>query len=805
MIKNYLKIAYRNLWRNKVFTLISSLGLALGISCAVLLFLLIDFHLSFDQFHSKADKIYRINSEEKLPNGNIEYSPGTPLPMAEAIKHDFPELSAVTPIYYTNGMIRVVKPKESDKFQEEHILFAAPDYLKIFDVEWLKGNRNEALNDPNNVVLTETLAEKYFGTGDPLDQLLILENKITLKVTGVIADAPKNNSIPYSMLISYPTNKSYLKLLGLSDVDQANWNSTNSNSQVYILLSEGITKEQIEGHLPEFIKKYKKNPHIDGEKFTLQSLKDIHFDERYSGFSNVFSPAESWSLKLVGVFLVLIASLNFIILSTSQAIKRGKEVGIRKVLGGKRKQLILQFFGETTLIVTLGLLLSLIMVQLILPIYNQFLGLELQLDFSLDGTLIRFLIALLFGISILSGVYPAFLLSLFQPISVLKSNTAGIKLGGLSIRRGLVGFQFVIAQILMISTFVVVLQNRFLSNASLGFNKETVLIVSVPENNKSRHEAFKTRLSQLPEVKSLSLSLKPPASDLTWSTSFVYDTMPKNADFNVQMLFADAQYKDTYGLTLLAGRMFQENDTIRELVVNEMLLQKLGIKDPNDVLGKSLSLGGEYNPKPIVGVIKNFHQSSFRDNINPLIITSRRSEYHLAGIKLENAASLAPALKNIEDNWNAVFPEYLYEYKFLDEEINEFYKGEMRMGQLLAFFSGIAIFIGCIGLYALMAFNINQRLKEIGIRKVLGASAKSISWLISKEFTRIIVFAFVIATPMAAWLMHQWLQNFAYKITLSPFIFLVSLILILIITGLTIGLKSFKAAKLNPVDHLKNE
>lgn len=805
MLKNYITIAFRNLLRSKGYTFISSIGLALGVACALLLFLLVDFHLSFDRYHTKADRIYRINTDSYLPNGDIEHTPGTPFPMAEALRNDFPELEAVAPIFNINGQISLNLPMDVNRFQEEALVFAGQDFLQVFDIDWLEGSRKNALDEPNSVVLAKALADKYFGNTSPLGQVISLDNNIDLKVTGVVADPPANSSLPYRMLISYETTKEYLRLIGIDDDDRSDWGSTNSSSQVYLLLPEGMYPAQIEGRLPEFNKKYKSGRTLEDEHNSLQALKEVHLDERYGYFSDKFSRSEAWSLSMVGLFLVLIACVNFVNLATAQALKRGKEVGIRKVLGGKREQLIAQFMGETTLIVFASLLLSLAVVQMVLPAFNRFIELDLALDFAFGGSLLTFLTVLLIIISLVAGGYPAVLLSGFQPAKVLKSNAGTIKVGGLSVRRSLVGLQFMIAQVLIVATLVVLFQNRFLINSPMGFNKEAIINVPIPDSDRTKLDAFRARLSQLPEVGMASYSFEAPASNSTWSSNFVYDTMPQSAAFSVQIMMADAQYIDTYGLTLLAGRTIQESDTIREFVVNETLLQKLGITDPNDILGKSLSLGEQYDPKPIVGVIEDFHQSSLRGTINPLLITSQNTDYSLAGIKLVGSAALEPALQGIEEAWTATYPEYVYDYNFLDESIAGFYEGEKRTGQLLGGLSGMAIFIACLGLYGLVTFNVNQRQKEVGIRKVLGASSGSIVWLFSKEFTRLVFIAFAIAGPLAAYVMYNWLQNFAYRISLNPLFFLSALFLMLLIAGLTVGFKSRRAALSNPVESLRSE
>ncbi|SDL26419.1 duplicated orphan permease [Catalinimonas alkaloidigena] len=797
MFLNYLKVALRNLRHYKGYGLISILGLALGITSALLIFLLVQYHLGFDAGHAKADRIYRIVSASQRPNGARSGSPGTPVPMAEAVRQDFSEVELVAPINHTSGLMSVTEGTETRRFREDDMLFATPEFFEVFDFP-VEHQAGASLARPGTVLLTRTLAEKLFPRQNPVGQSVQLANRLDLTVTGVLDDPPVQSSLPFSALISYQSLEEYF-----ADPSDLEWGSISSDHQLYVLLHEGITPEQVEARMPELAKKYKNERAQRQDINPLQPLREVHFDERYGGFSTTVSKAQLGMLAMVAFFLILLACINFVNLATAQAVQRGREVGIRKVLGSGRGQLITQFLGETALIVISALVLTLGAVQLLLPTFNQFVGQALVFAPLRDPWLLGGLVGLTLLLTVAAGLYPALLLSGFQPAQVLKGRAQGVRVGGLTLRQVLVGFQFVAAQVLLIGTLVVWAQTRYLQTAEMGFNREAVVTVPLPDNRPTSLETFRQRLETYPEFQQISFSNLAPASDSRWMSNFGMADQP-DADVSVQLFMTDAHYADLYRLPLLAGRMLQESDTVREYVVNEALLKVVDIATPEDAIGRMLRLGGG-EPKPIVGVVQDFHQGSLREKINPALLMTDSREFYEAALRLAPSVPLSQALAHVEAAWTATFPEAIYSYAFLDDEIAEFYRGEERITQLLGVFAGIAIFIGCLGLYGLVSFVVTRRTKEIGVRKVLGASLASVVSLVSREFGRIALLSFLIATPLAWYLLRQWLSDFPYHVSLHPGYFVVGGMMLFGVAALSVSYQSLRAALINPVQALKTE
>jgi ABC-type lipoprotein release transport system permease subunit len=571
-----------------------------------------------------------------------------------------------------------------------------------------------------------------------------------------------------------------------------------------VLLPENVSEESMEARLPEINEKYKSGRSAETEFHTLQPLREIHFDERYGDFSQKTSRAQLLAIGLIALFLITIACVNFVNLATAQAMRRGKEVGIRKVLGSFRWQLISQFMGETLLITLISIVLAFGILQWMLPVFNNFIEETLSFQPLEDTTLLLFLGGVAVLTALLAGLYPALLLSGFQPAKVLKGQTLDTKVGGISLRRSLVGFQFFIAQVLIVTTLVIVWQTHYMSSASMGFDTEARITVPMPDNTPNALEAFRNRLSENPHIASVSFGSDPPASGSSSWTSFTLENQEEISNFTIQTKMGDEHYLDTYGLTLVAGRNMHPSDTLRELLVNEKFLEKLGMRQPEEIIGKRIKLGGNAYV-PVVGVVADFHTRSLRNPISPCIIASNPSQYWYAGILMSKKAPVQEVLSSIEQAWKATYPEGIFDYDFLDESIASFYQEEKRMSQILTIFAVIAIFISCLGLYGLASFMAAKRTKEVGIRKVLGASVQQIVLLFSKEFVWLVAIAFLIATPLTWYLMHQWLQDFAHRIDLNIGIFLLAGMASLLIALVTVSYRSLKTAMSNPVNSLRSE
>jgi ABC-type antimicrobial peptide transport system permease subunit len=684
------------------------------------------------------------------------------------------------------------------RFKEaEGLFFVEPEFFDIFDFTWLSGNATSALSQPNTVVLTRSTAEKYFGDHQKaLGKLLMMDNQRNrlLKVTGILEDIPANSDFPLKVLVSYQTLQS----------SWSDWNSTNSDRQCYILLPEETSAAHINSRLPAFARKYLDAANEDN--YLLQSLSEIHFDSRLGNYNNrTISKETITGLILIGFFLLATSCINFINLTTAQAFQRSKEVGIRKAVGSYRWQLITQFISETFVITLVAMLLAVALAAIVIPFLKNAISLSFELSISNIPSLLLFLFLLLPLITLLAGSYPAFILSGFKPIEALKGKLTNKGQQGMLIRKGLVVFQFLIAQILIICTLIILNQMHYLQTAPWGFNKESVITVLIPRDSLgvAGVEAFRHKLQSQPDIKNVSFSLSGPASRLEnfWN-GFRYDQKEKEEDFALNLKLADADYFKTYQIEFAAGRPYFESDSIREVVVNETLLKKVGVTDPQEAIGKNIILWG--SKYPIVGVVKDFHIGSLKDEIAPVLLTTLKAFYWTANIRLQTK-QLAKTVEGIEQNYKAIYPQSLFEYQFVDETVASFYTEEKKLSNLFKVFVTIAIAISCLGLYGLVSFMAAQKVKEMGIRKVLGASIADIVLLLTKDFLKLVIIAFAVASPIAWYLMSKWLENFEYSINIGIGIFVLAGIAALVIALLTVSGQAIKAALVNPVKSLKSE
>ncbi|WP_428331295.1 ABC transporter permease [Mucilaginibacter sp.] len=809
MIKNYIKTAWRSLIRNKSYTIINITGLAVGIAACLLIFLVINFENSFDNFHPKKDHIYRVLTAFKNQQGGVDLDSGIPFPTADALRIDFPQLKDITAVMRNRGSYFMVTTNGNEqtvkKFKEDDTFYAEPQFFNVFKFDLLAGDKKSCLNEPNSIILTKKEANKFFGDWkDVIGKTVKLDNKLTLKVTGVLKDIPVNTDFPLKAVISYAT----LRVKG-SDFynNMQDWVSIISSNNCYVVLPENQNIKQFNVELAAFAKKHQSAEYAS-QSMQLQALTDLHYDSSVDIYSNhPFSKQLINAISLIGLFLLIIACVNFINLATAQAVNRSKEVGIRKVLGSSRKQLIFQFISETLIITLLAVALAIGITSLALPPLNQLMEIELSKSFLFEPVVLIFLAGLVAGVTLLAGFYPAMVLSGFNPITALKNKIAASKASGISLRRGLVVLQFCIAQVLVIGTLVIISQMNYFSNKSLGFAKDAVVMVPLPADSlsESRMSSLKNQLLEAPGIKDVSYSFAGPSDYTSWNTGFRYNNSDKKTKFSANLKWADAEYFKLYKLQFLAGQPYKTGDTVSGYVVNQALIKELGIRDPKDAIGKYIQLG--YNKSKhaqITGVVKDFNVSSLKDAIPPVLMGSWKKMYQVINIKIE-PSNINQSLASIEKLWNKSFPDYLYEYQFLDEKIATFYKNENQLSQLYKVFAGIAIFISCLGLYGLISFMAVQRTKEVGIRKTLGASVGHIVYLFSKEFTLLILVAFAISAPVGWYFMNKWLQAFTYKITIGPGIFVSAILLSVIIAWLTVGCKAIRSALANPVNSLKNE
>jgi putative ABC transport system permease protein len=801
MLKNYLKTAWQNLRSHKSYVAINATGLAVGIAACLLIFLLIQYETSFDNFHKNKERIYRVAAATKTRDG-MNYSKGSAFPVAEALRIDYPQLEHVARIYgRDNQQITLLNDKGNapQKKFKENVFFAEPEFFDIFNFHFLSGNPKTALSEVNTAVITQETAEKYFGDWHTaIGKFIKYDNDKdkVCKVTGVLENIPANTDFPLQVVLSFKTAE--------GEDGSTDWSSQDGSLNSFVMLPKNMSSKQFDNDLKTFVKKHTPAEYAN-HGYILQPLSNIHYQSEFGTYrGSTFSKALITALSLIGLFLLIIACINFINLATAQAVNRSKEVGIRKVLGSSKKQLIIQFLSETFLITLASIVIAIVFAFIALPVLNNLL--QISLEIQLSFPLIAFLFSIIVIVTFLSGFYPAIVLSGFNPIKVLKSKFTSKTAGGLSMRRVLVVFQFTVAQTLIIGTLTVVSQMNFFQNASMGFDKDAVVMVPLPNDSArlSKMDALKTQLLQQAGIKNVSISSFSPMDRAAWDGDFKFDNAAKKSDFNPDFKWADADYFKTYNIQFVAGRPYYPADTVNGFVVNELMVKKLGFKNPEDILGKKINIFDGKIVAPVVGVVKDFNGSSLKKEMKPIVLGSWKLVYRSINIKIQPQTA-KQTLAAIEKLWNNTYPNFVYEYQFLDDKIASFYKQENQLSQLYKIFAGIAIFISCLGLYGFVSFMAVQRTKEVGIRKVLGASVISIVYLFSKEFTVLIGVAFLIATPLAYFFMHRWLQNYAYRIDIGVGIFLITILISEIIAWLTVGYQAIRAAVANPVSSLRTE
>lgn len=821
MLRNQLITALRALRRNWSYASINVLGLTLGLACCLVLFVTVRYELSFDRHNAHADRIYRMLGRNKTaPDGKP--NTGITFPALAALRNDFPELkhqlTLVTRIKSAVVAIPGRVTSETKRFQETDgvIAFAEPEYFTLFDYTWQKGSPQSALANPNTVVLSSRMAHKYFGDANPMGKIIRLENRMNFVVTGVIGDPLATSSLPFEVFL---THASVLAYGSTSPPDD--WKSTYGGAQIYLMLPPASGGSQtpaarMERQLVDFVKKYHAPEEVKTLTYILQPLTDIHFATNVTNYAQRSISIEMiWAMVLIGLFILGTACTNFVNLATAQAIRRSREVGIRKVLGSTRGQLVGQFLGETSLLTGIAVVLSWVVAQLSLPFMGELLHIKPGAVNLLGPITIGFLLTLGVLTTLLAGFYPALILSGYQPILALKGKIQSAGAGRqLALRRGLIVGQFAISQVLISSTIIAYQQMSYFRSADLGYDKDAVVTIPLPENEPGQLANLRAKLTGLAGIQSISFSMTSPSSSANWTTGFRFEQADKDPGYGVVMRPADTAYVRTYGLKLVAGRLYQPADSIRELVINETFMKRLGFQQPEQVIGERIRVAGESVAKPVVGVVKDFNLFSLRDGVEPSILTTQRGNYRTLALKLStrssgtrpsSPAAIRQLLKQVQTAWTASFPAFVFSYEFLDETLANFYKGEEQFYSLFQLLTSIALFIGCLGLYGVVAFMAETRTKEVGVRKVLGASIAQILGLFSLDFVRLVLLALLLSSPVAWYIMNNWLQQFTYKIAIEWWMFGLAGLLALGVALLTVSFQSVRAALMNPVKSLRSE
>jgi len=795
MIKNSLTVTLRNLWKNRSHTLINVLGLALGIASSIVIYFIVSFELSYDNFHEKGDRIYRLTFSSEF-QGKVYYNNTVPEPLPEAFLQDFADdIEEVLVLEQTGGKIIV---DDQTTFVGESKAFTENAYFSFFDLPLVAGNPKTALQKPNEVVLSQSLYQKFFGTEQyDLGKELVFDVADTtylLKVVGILTDLPENTDFQNEFLVSYSTKPL---------AQRSGWKSMFSNFNAFVLLPEDVSPAELSNRFTDFLKKYRDEEDVEKYKSSLrlQPLSEMHYDGRYAGFPHRKMPKFMLSgLIVLAVLLVVLACVNFVNLATAVSGKRAKEIGVRKTLGSSRRQIVFSFLSEAFLVTVLATVLAFGLAELgLLQLKKLYAHLQpVDIHFGLGSLVFSFLLITL--VANLAGFYPAWLLSRFRPIQALNANTSTVRGRRFSLRHGLVIFQFFISQVFVVCVIVIAQQLDYLKNAPLGFDQEAVLTVDLRGSNGQTRERFEAALSEESAVKHHTFSS---ASAISQSVSIAgYSVDGQETEQQVNLHYADHRFFDTHNMKLLAGSTPIPSDSGSGFIANETFVKDLGLEQPEQALGKYITVGKM--DLPIVGVVPDYHTQDFSAKIPPLLITNRSSNYDNLSVKVD-MAQVQTVIDKLEQVWEITYPEYDFRYEFLDERVARFYQDYDRTFSLAQLFAGVAILISCLGLYGLVMFMAERRTKEVGIRKVLGASVQQIVGLFSKEFVKLIVIAFMLAAPLSYYLMQQWLRSFAYTIDIDGFTFAASLAAILAIVLLTVSYQSIKAAVANPVDSLRDE
>jgi putative ABC transport system permease protein len=820
MLRNFIKTAFRSLIKQKVYTAINVIGLAVSITACLLIVLYVKHELSYDKFFSNSDRIYKLALERKYPNHTTFYSV-VPHSYAKAIQHDFPEVEKTMHLFGPNQNVVInykVKEGEVKTFEEDNVMLADSSFFEFFDIELVKGDKKTALQGPQKVIISETTALKYFGKEDPMGKEFGGDFG-PLKISGVFKDLPDNSHLRFDFVgsVGGPQFQQFIN----------RENYTGFDSHTYVKLNPGTDYKGLEAKFPKMVDTYaaaqiEKNlgkswedykKAGNGYRYFLQPLPSIHLDP--TNIESTITPGGNlkyvYILSFIAILILVIACINFMNLATARSAERAREVGVRKVMGSFKSQLVVQFLVEAILLSTISTLVAISFVFMLLPYFNNLVEKQLHFVFSID--VILGLVAFALFVGALAGMYPAFALSSFNPVIVMKGSFSASSKGSW-LRNGLVVFQFVISIILIVGTIVIGRQMAFMQNKDLGFDKEQMLMIKRAFALDKKAETFIEELKRLSEVQDAAST----GSMLGKRDEFFgqfFQTEGSSEILTVKSMISDDEFTSVMGFQLKEGRSFakETNDSLN-ILLNETAIKTLALTDP---IGKKLWLmdnnnnnGAQVNKQvTIVGVVKDFHFQSLRDEITPLVVMNseqfgRRTAGTYVAVRLK-AGQFQQAIPKIENKWKAFVPDQPFKYEFLDDNLNHGYAEEQRSGKVFAVFSGLAIVIACVGLFGLSAYTASLRTKEIGIRKVLGSSVADVVLLLTKNFTKLVVVAFVLAVPLSWWMMDTWLNGFAYRINVDFSSFAIAGLLALGIALFTVSYQSIKAAIVNPAKSLKRE
>ncbi|MCL6295446.1 ABC transporter permease [Jejuia spongiicola] len=793
MIRNYFKIAWRNLIKNKGFSAINIGGLSVGLTVSIIISIYVFNEYSYDNFHENYDKLYRV-----LRIGGInddKYLIGvTSGPFGPALENDFSEsIENTVRVMPNDGLVTY----KNNSFYEKKVYLADSNFFEIFSFPLKEGVKESALEKPNSVVLTQEMAAKYFGDEDPMGKILQLDDNFELTVTGIMEDLPTNSHLDFDFIVPIAIIKNY------------EWFNDwwNNSMLTYALIDSPKEAKYVESNLTGFMDKYfaedfkKNDSRID---LTLQPFSEVYFNNkvRYDRITTGDNTVVKMFL-IIAIFILLIASINFTNLTTARSNRRAREIGVRKVLGAIRSKLIWQFFVESLLLTSISILIAIVLVLSILPIFNSYFDLQLSINFLMPKVILM-LVAFLLIVTLIAGSYPALLLSSFRPVKVLKSSLSKSS-SSIFIRKGLVVFQFSVSFFLIAGTLLISNQLDFMQSKDKGFDDESVVLVRMNNSDIQRNAiAFKNRLKAEPNIISLTTTSGAPGG---FHDTYSHTVEQVDGSIRLRTVFADVDYTKTFGLQIVSGRDFSKDfgtDETHAVLINETSAKNLGWTN-EEAIGKNIvnTMIEDYGTRKVVGVVKDYHFSSLKDKIDPLIVTADPFSWLLA-IKV-NAANIKQAIAQIETQWKIIAPNYPFEYTFLDTNLDKLYRKEQQESQLFIIFSILSILIACLGSFALAAYSAEERTKEVGVRKILGSSVFAIFLLLTKDFVKIVFLAIVITSPFAYYFMNKWLQDFAYQVGVNTSIFITAAFVTVFMVLVTVSWQSIKASRNNPIDSLRYE
>jgi putative ABC transport system permease protein len=813
MFKNYFITSVRFIKREKAFAFMNIFGLALGIACALIAFKMVSHELSFNQHYDNYDRLYRLINEDQTPQGTV-YSRGQVHPLAGALRAEYPNINATMTYYAKEGLIAIDHGNDqvSRYMEKSGIAYVEPEFFQLFSFEFLAGSDASALDETGKVVITKKVAEKYFGLADgewqeALGRSIRIENSKTAYVSAVVENQPKSNDFPFEVMFHY-------KDQGVSNRwynGGTRWDDYSSNTNCYVLLGKNMDPVNMEAQLVDFVDKYLPDYAAKTRSYRLQAFEELHHSKKirttYAG--TTATKDELMIMGLIGLFLVITACINFINLTTAQTVKRSKEVGVRKTMGSGRAHLIYQFLTETFLITVIACLLGFGLAWLLAGQVETIFASAVTIDLFSGMDTLLFLGILMVGVTLLSGSYPALILSKLNPILAVKNNLNVRQTSGfLSLRRGLVVLQFAITQLLIISILVLNAQLDFWKSKDLGFSKESIVHMKLPQKDSANLEVLKNELLAHSSISGVTIATSGPMSDWRSSNPIFHPNIEGEEHWG-NLKNVDEDYFELYGLELIAGRYRTDSDPMNNVVINRQIAEILGFENPSDCLGQSIQYGRGDMQLVVVGVVEDFHAGSLRGRMENVLLAGYPFNLMQVAVALNTPqgdyTTVKSSIDHIEEVWLSQYPEQVFDFSFYDEQLNAFYQLEESVGQMANIFAIMAVIIGSLGLYGLVAFMSNQKSKEIGIRKVMGASSWRILNIFSSELLLLMGIAFIIAAPLSYWILSSWLDYYEYRITIGPSFFIVALLTSIVVTILTVGSKSFKVANENPILSLRDE